>query len=74
MDLNRPALTEWQRQNFEAAMHSAPTLLEVMFWGFLLQLPGAERVWLEELLIWPLDEGRGDVPDDYRGDGPPPDW
>lgn len=73
VDLSRPPLAPWQRENYERAMHAAPTLLEVMFWGFLLQLPGAERVWLEELIITPL-EGPGGVPDDFAGDGPSPDW
>ena len=73
MDLNRPSssLTSWQRDNFERGLRDARTVLEALFFGWLLGMKGAERLYFEELIITPLDEGSGDVPDDFVGDGAP---
>ncbi len=55
---------------FARALNTAPTVLEALFFGWLLGLPGGERLFWEELLISPL-EGPGNVPDDFVGDGFP---
>jgi hypothetical protein len=65
-------LTPWQRENYERGLRDARTVLEALFFGWLLGMPGGERLYTEELIITPL-EGPGGVPDDFVGDGQP-DW
>jgi hypothetical protein len=53
------------RARFELAMHEAPTLLEDLFWGWLLGHAKWD-LYAEELMITPL-QGPGYVPDDFPG-------
>jgi hypothetical protein len=53
------------REAFTAAMNEAPTLLEDLFWGWLLGHAPA-TLYLEELAITQLT-GPGYVPDDFPG-------
>jgi hypothetical protein len=55
-----------ERRFFQAALDTAPTLLESYFWGFLFGCSSVE-MYLDELLISDL-EGPGDVPDDSQGE------
>ena len=69
----RPVLEPWQRENFERALHSAPTVLETLFWGALLGFHGGWRLYIEELEITDL-EGPPGEPDDFRGAEDSPSW
>lgn len=55
-----------ERRFFQAALDSAPTLLENYFWAFLLGAGTVEQ-YVDELLISEL-EGPGGVPDDTQGE------
>jgi hypothetical protein len=59
-------LTPYQRQDFEEALRDAQTVLENLFWGWLLGHVGCDRLYFEELMISELD-GPGDEPDNTPG-------
>ncbi|MES2384520.1 MAG: hypothetical protein V4593_08220 [Pseudomonadota bacterium] len=53
-------------QQLEVCLERAPTLLENLFWGWMLGFAPASD-YLDELVITDL-RGHGNVPDDFLGE------
>lgn len=66
-------LTAEQRVAFEHGLNNAKTVLDALFYGWLLHLPGSARLFWEEIQIVELG-GPGNEVDDFIGDHPSPDW
>jgi hypothetical protein len=64
-----PGETPFERQydGFDQAFEDATTLLENMFWSWMMGAPRGAELYLEELAITPLG-GPGYLPDDFQGE------
>lgn len=60
-------MTFERRYDFDAAFEAAPTLLESMFWSWMMGAPNGAALYFAELEITSLG-GPGYVADNFRGE------